>query len=550
MSKKLKPVRTTLLFLASFILGIGFSTELEAATTPSNPLMYSNCSNMTISGKKFTSGSGGAAIKLTGCHDVVIEYNEFELDGSIIGVQLQNSYNITIRYNKFKDFRSGVYAVTTTGGIDIHCNEFEDIAGEVPRGQVVQFNKGSGAGNRVNYNTLDHTFGAGDPEDLVNMYGSSGTESDPIQIIGNKFRGGGPSPSGGGIMVGDNGGQNIRVEDNILVDPGQYGIGSPAGHNITIKNNQVYARSQSFTNVGIYVGLKGEIDAGFVCDGPTIEVADNQVNWTNRDGNQNDIWTYSGCPGIIKTNNTTRANIDASILPDQIELDPGHCPDRQGGASSSSSIIQSSSSVQTPSSSSVIVQDPSVKIRLINSSTNQVVSIHSDIESGDTICTDIVGTELSIDAYVENWLQGSEFEKVQFDWNGIVNYRTEGLSPFALDGDDVSTGAYNSSQFIDGENNLVTHLTDVNGISLWSKELTFHTINCEAPVHTMMTPIMGAEQFGWSLGMNTGVYIRRSPSSRVEFRSLNGRLLMNITNEDPTISTEKLGKGMYYVREF
>jgi len=322
------------------------------AFTPSAPLVYNNCKDLVIQGKSFTSGTNGIAIRLVNCQDVLIENNSFELNGNVIAIQIEGGKNIRVRQNHFLMFRTGVYAIQTTGGIDIQCNQFEDIAGSKPRGQMVQFNKGSGSGNRVNFNTLDHTPGIGNPEDLINMYGSGGTSADPIQIIGNQLRGGGPSTSGGGIMVGDDGGHDIRVEDNILVDPGQYGIGSPAGSHITIKNNTIYGKQQSFTNVGLYVGLKTEIDAGFVCDGPSILVEGNRVNYINKNGIQNDFYYYPGCPNVVKTANISKAPINSSILPVTLTLNPTQCA--VSSSSSSSSSISSSSSATSSSSMSPV----------------------------------------------------------------------------------------------------------------------------------------------------------------------------------------------------
>lgn len=55
--------------------------------------------------------------------------------------------------------------------------------------------------------------------DAINLYKSNGIAGDPIQVIGNRIRGGGPSTSGGGIMTGDQGGSYILVSI-ILVNPG------------------------------------------------------------------------------------------------------------------------------------------------------------------------------------------------------------------------------------------------------------------------------------------------------------------------------------------
>ena len=295
------------------------------AQSASGPIVYSGKSNITIDGKAFTSGTSGVAINLTNCSKVVISNCEFSLTKDIIGVQLNNCTNVEITGCYFENFRSGVYAVNCKGGINIHCNSFKNIAGIKPRGQIVQFNACSGAGNKVNYNTLDHTFGSGTPEDLINMYASYGTTADPIQIIGNHLRGGGPSASGGGIMVGDNGGHDVRIEDNILVDVGQYGIGVPAGYNITVINNKVYGAKQTWTNVGLYVGFQGEVDGGFSCTGSSIQVKDNQIKFTNKSNVANGWYNCTCCSGVVQSGNNFKASITASILPTSLSLNSTQC---------------------------------------------------------------------------------------------------------------------------------------------------------------------------------------------------------------------------------
>lgn len=290
------------------------------------PVSLNGCQNITIRGKTFRTGSGGVAVRLTECRDVVIENNVFALDSGVIAIQIQGGRNIVVRGNAFRDVRSGVYAVRTTGGIQVECNTFRNIAGSKPRGQMVQLNQATGAGNSIADNSLVHDPGTGNPEDLINLYGSQGTPESPIQVVRNRLRGGGPSPSGGGIMAGDNGGGHVVIAGNVLVDPGQYGIGVPAGHHIEVRDNRVFGRQQSFTNVGIYVGLKSEIEAGFACDGPTLAMTGNQVNWTNRNGVPNAFYVYSpGCPGLVQTGNVAKAPLTADILPAVPTLDPAHC---------------------------------------------------------------------------------------------------------------------------------------------------------------------------------------------------------------------------------
>jgi hypothetical protein len=294
--------------------------------TPSSALSYSGQSNIVIDGKSFTTGTSGASIYLTNCTNVVIKNCKFTLTASIIGVQLMGCTNVEITGCSFSNFNSGVYAVKCKGGINIHCNQFNTIAGTKPRGQMVQFNTCTGGGNRVSYNTLDTPVGIGGAEDLINMYASSGIPTDPIQINGNQLRGGGPATSGGGIMMGDNGSHDVTCDGNILVDPGQYGISAPSGSNMIIKNNKVYSAQYAWTNVGIYAGTQSEVNAGWVCDGPTIQVLNNQVQWTNKNGIKNGWYNCPCCPGVIQSGNNFNASITTSILPTTLQFNGSQCP--------------------------------------------------------------------------------------------------------------------------------------------------------------------------------------------------------------------------------
>jgi hypothetical protein len=210
---------------------------------------------------------------------------------------------------------TGVYALECVD-ISVENIEVTNVQGPMPRGQMVQFNKVSGTSNKVNYNVIENSLGTSGQEDAINMYKSNGTALNPIQIIGNWIRGGGPSKSGGGILIGDAGGSNYLVQDNILVDPGQYGIGVASGTNIQVLNNKIYAKQQDFTNVGIYVWNQYNTDCN------TITVMGNEVNWTNKSGYSNGAWNGSNCGEINGwSNNNWLADINDTILPKQIILD-------------------------------------------------------------------------------------------------------------------------------------------------------------------------------------------------------------------------------------
>lgn len=305
-----------LLIFISSIIGLNAQSLSSSA-----PLSYSGKSGVIIENKVFTSGTNGISISLSNCSGFKIRNCVFKNTPGSVSIHMSNCSDIQIQGCSFDSVKSGVYAINCTGKLVIQCNAFKDIIGPKPRGQMVQFNTCTGAGNRIVNNILEQTSGVGNPEDLINLYASSGTTGDPIRITGNKTRGGGPSPSGGGFMLGDNGSHDIVADNNILVNPGQYGMAAPSGKNITISNNSIFAISQSFTNVGLYVGLQSELTAGYACVGNTISLTGNKVNWKNKNNVQNDIYICPCCPEVIQTGNTFRASISASVLPTVLKLD-------------------------------------------------------------------------------------------------------------------------------------------------------------------------------------------------------------------------------------
>ncbi|MFD0750812.1 right-handed parallel beta-helix repeat-containing protein [Mucilaginibacter calamicampi] len=252
-------------------------------------LKFSNCSNITI--KKCTlSNSTDVAIFLYKCRNVTIE----------------NCYITNVS--------TGVYALESQG-IKIINNTVLNVNGPFPRGQMVQFDEVSGAGNRVLNNKCENIIGRSFAEDAISMYKSSGTPSDPILISGNLIKGGGPSITGGGIMLGDNGGEYIIATNNVLVNPGQYGMAISGGKHIQITNNKIYSKRQSFTNVGLYVWNQNPLACG------DNTVSGNYVNWTNSKGAAHDEWNNGNC-GVVTgwDTNVWRASIDSTLIENNFML--------------------------------------------------------------------------------------------------------------------------------------------------------------------------------------------------------------------------------------
>jgi hypothetical protein len=275
--------------------------------TPSGPIVAT--SGQVISGLSI-SNPNGACITLTGVTNVTITNNQIGPCGATsagVGIDAYNSDHLTVQNNNFNDVASGLYATNSANGNILFSNNYAtNIRGPFPRGQIAQFNNVSGAANKILCNVSDQVLGGttingvySGPEDHINMYMSNGTSTSPIEVAYNKLRGGG-SPSGGGIMAGDTGGSYEYVHDNILVNPGQYGIAIAGGSNIQLIANQVFAVQNTWTNIGGYVWEQGNVS----CSNNTFQ--GNLINFTNAAGSESGYWDGGGCGTVAgESSNTT-----------------------------------------------------------------------------------------------------------------------------------------------------------------------------------------------------------------------------------------------------
>lgn len=279
--------------------------------TASGVINLTNQHDITISGKSIAGGNV-PCITLTNCYNIHITgcklYNSTD-----VGIHMYKCANVTVDNSYFTNVASGVYAEqTSNGGIVVNSNQFYNMVGPYPRGQFVQFNNVNGSGSAVTNNKGENIFGQSHAEDAISMYQSNGTPSSPIMISGNWIRGGGPSSSGGGIMLGDEGGSYLTAQNNILVNPGEYGMAIAGGDHNSIINNTIYGIQQSFTNVGLYVNSIN----GYTVTNSTV--SGNKVLFFNSSNYPNPCWLAPGTnkPSGWDTANTWGANnLSASVLP-------------------------------------------------------------------------------------------------------------------------------------------------------------------------------------------------------------------------------------------
>jgi hypothetical protein len=303
-------MKKLIIFLSLFITITANAQKFNEHLKSVAPISLTGAHNITINGDSINGGDE-ICLSLKDCHDIHIT-NCFFGNSTKVGVYLYKCSNIKIDSIFVTNVSTGVYAVDSYSISVTHC-EGKNMQGPFPRGMFVQFNNVSGPGCRVNYNKFENVLGESNPEDAISMFKSSGTPTDPIQIIGNQIRGGGPSKSGGGIMLGDNGGSYQIAKDNALVNPGQYGIAISGGDHISVINNKIYAKQQPFTNVGLYIWAQANAACSFNV------IRDNQVNWNRKDGTKNHAWNQGNC-GKVEGWETNKmgADLDESILPPKL----------------------------------------------------------------------------------------------------------------------------------------------------------------------------------------------------------------------------------------
>ena len=253
------------------------------------------------------------AIRVGNVQDVIIRNCFFNGTGAE-AIEIENATNVTIENCLFARMTCGVYAISSQI-IKVRNNQFVNTRKRASghRGQFVQFNGVSGAGNEVINNRGENFPGESDPEDMVSLYASSGTQLSPIKVSGNIFRGGCPSKSGGGIMTGDTGGSWQIVENNKLKNPGNYMFACAGGSNIVIRNNMGYQENAPCINIAMYAygGQQGASCSNITVQGNSVWIANGNTFYAGNSSESCGPITGAN-PNFNQTNrgNLTLAQLD------------------------------------------------------------------------------------------------------------------------------------------------------------------------------------------------------------------------------------------------
>lgn len=243
------------------------------------------------------------SIKLSGCKKIRI-YNCWIHDSKAPAIHLDGCEDVVVQGCRIERVATGVYAHQSSG-VQVIGNYVDNVMGPMPRGQMVQFDKVTGKQNVIRGNQAANSNDQSRPEDMISIYESSGTEDSPILIEDNFLSGDpkvgsdGKSKSGSGIMLGDGkGGKHIVCRKNVLLAPGQVGIGVAGGGTITVTDNSIIGAKSDVSNVGLYVWNQSKQDGG------EVVVRGNKIHWVNAAGAPNPYWNGGGFTKVTEEENS------------------------------------------------------------------------------------------------------------------------------------------------------------------------------------------------------------------------------------------------------
>jgi hypothetical protein len=316
------------LFLPIFVLFICsyfptekcFSQACVQGGSASGPMTYPNSSgsprtNFNITGLRINSSSN--CLTLNGCKNVIISNCILGPSGSGgLGIDLEGDTNITIINCAFLTNETGVYANNCIG-IKVDNNQFSNISdhADPQKGQFIQFNQVTGAGNEIKGNVGEIVYGIGTPGDLIDLFKAYGTPDSPILISGNEFRNGSELNTSGGITVGDGGGGYITIQNNTLVNSGHFGIGVAGGTDVSVLNNTIYIRALNIPNYaqdvsGIYVWGQSAACSNIDIEGNAVDYDHTSAGALGYDSSH-----QATCDSVTVINNNWNAVLGTGILP-------------------------------------------------------------------------------------------------------------------------------------------------------------------------------------------------------------------------------------------
>lgn len=254
-------------------------TDTFSGTYPIHaPVTLKNQKNVSFTHQYFKGSVNHAIDSLNGCDNVTFTDCVFgqptALGVNNVGLSAINCTNIHVLHCWFENVSTAVYAQASQS-IQVEYCQMKNMRGPYPRGQVIQFNNVSGPLNRINFNLAENFSGQSNGEDMLSVYKSHGVPSDPIEVNYNWLRGpgDGPSTTGAGITVGDQGGSYIQCLGNIVVRTNVEGIQCAGGTYIYIVGNKVSSVATARSRQGMGYGNYSSFPTN------NVTITANFINW-------------------------------------------------------------------------------------------------------------------------------------------------------------------------------------------------------------------------------------------------------------------------------
>lgn len=262
---------------------------LVTSTVPHTKLTVTDC-RLLAGGPAGPGRHPDYAIEVDGFDSLHVEHNRIEGRGGVKAKHWSGAggaHPVLVRANLVSNVDGRV----------------RDRRGDVTGAEKLQFVQLDGvrgaAGVEIAWNEVRNEPGRSAVEDNVSVFASGGTPASPIDIHDNYVEGGWPPDpvaggySGGGILLGDGGGDWSVARDNQVVATTNHGLGIAGGsHNRLVGNRVVSSgeladgRRPASQNVGVFVWHQGE---GAATDRGDNAAHDNVVGWQRGDG-RNDWW--------------------------------------------------------------------------------------------------------------------------------------------------------------------------------------------------------------------------------------------------------------------
>ena len=145
----------------------------------SEPLVIDGKADLTISGLEIANPEGNGITIRNSKRIRIKDYRIGPCKGE--AVNIYSCDRITVTENCFEAVSTAVCALDSLH-IEVTHNRCLNVHGPFPRGQLAQFDNVNGGGNRINDNLALNILGKSNPEDIINVYKSSGTADDPIRM--------------------------------------------------------------------------------------------------------------------------------------------------------------------------------------------------------------------------------------------------------------------------------------------------------------------------------------------------------------------------------